>query len=112
MNIVRVIYRWHVEKENFPEFKRLWQSATYKVSEKDIGSYGSFLLRSNCDEREVIIIEKWKSISAWKRFEGKLELKETIKASALGDCISVEAYEEIEDHTKRRKIEIFDLLSS
>ncbi len=98
--MVRVVYSWHVEPENFEEFKKIWSATTNRIHESVTGALGSFMLRSFENESGVITIAKWDTLESWKNFWGKANPKEMESMRKLGKRISVEVFEEIGDHTR------------
>lgn len=98
--MVRIIYRWQVEPENFEKFKSIWSTTTNSIHESVEGALGSFLLRSYTDTTEVLTIAKWDSLESWKNFWGNAKPKEMEAMRKLGKRVSAEAFEEIEDYTR------------
>ena len=98
--MVRVIYRWEVAPEHFEEFKNAWRITTNRIHETVDGAQGSFMLRSIKSTSEVITIAKWDTLDSWEKFWGNSNPKEMKTMKKLGKRISVEAFEEIEDHTR------------
>lgn len=52
--MIRVIYKWRVEEEDFIAFKEIWTRTTNSIHEAVPGALGSFLLRSPEDKTEVL----------------------------------------------------------
>ncbi len=98
--MVRVVYRWQVEPENFEAFQKIWSTTTNHIHTSVDGALGSFLLRAIEDETEVITIAKWNSLASWKNFWGHENPEQMQAMRKLGTHISAEAYDEIEDHTR------------
>ena len=98
--MVRVVYRWQVALQDFEAFKETWRITTNRIHESVAGAQGSFMLRSFENELEVITIAKWDSLESWENFGGNKDPKEMEGMRVLGKRISVEAFEEIEDHTR------------
>ena len=98
--MVRVMYRWRVAPQDFEEFKKTWRLTTNRIHESVTGAQGSLMLRSLESESEVITIAKWDSLESWKEFWGNENPKDMQAMRRLGKRISVEAFEEIEDHTR------------
>ena len=98
--MVRVVYRWQVAPQDFEEFRETWRITTNRIHESVAGAQGSFMLRSFENESEVITIAKWDSLESWENFWGNRNPKEMERMRELGKRLSVEAFEEIEDHTR------------
>ena len=98
--MVRVIYKWKVVPENFEAFQKTWTATTNRIHETVKGAQGSFLLRATENKSEVLTIAKWDSLEDWKSFFANQNPESMQAMRNLGDRIAVEAYEEIEDHTK------------
>ena len=58
------------------------------------------MMRSFEDPSEVTTVAKWDSLDDWKTFWGNNNPKEMTGMGVIGTRISVEAFEEIEDHTR------------
>ena len=98
--MVRVVYRWQVSPEDFDAFKETWRKTTNRIHESVPGAQGSFMLRACEDATEVITIAKWDSLASWQSFWGNTNPKEMQGLRRLGKRVSVDAFEEIEDHTR------------
>ena len=98
--MVRVIYRWHVNSENFEQFKKTWTKTTNRIHETVAGAQGSFMLRSFENETEALTVARWDSLESWKSFWGDENPKEMEAMRKLGKRISAEVFEEIEEHTR------------
>jgi heme-degrading monooxygenase HmoA len=98
--VIRVIYRWQVAPENFDEFQRTWSATTHRIHETVPGALGSFILRACEDGSEILTVAKWDCIESWRSFWGNKNPKEMEQMRKLGQQISVEAYDEIEDYTR------------
>jgi len=98
--MIRVIYRWRVEPENFQKFKEAWSVATNHIHETVPGALGSFMLRSRESDCEVLTVAKWDSVASWKNFWGNAKPVEMEEMRKLGERTSVEAFDEIEDYTR------------
>lgn len=96
----RVIYRWQVEPEDFEEFKNIWRATTNTIHESVPGALGSFMLRACEKDSEILTIAKWESKESWKVFWGANNPKEMEAMRKLGNRISIEIYDEIEDRTR------------
>ena len=98
--MIRVVYNWRVAPENFEEFKKIWSTTTNRIHESVVGALGSFMLKSFESDAEIITIARWDSLESWKSFWGNEGPKEMEAMVRLGQRISAEAFEEIEDHTR------------
>ncbi len=98
--MIRVIYRWKVEPENFEAFKEIWRATTNRIHESVPGALGSFMLRACESESDIWTVAKWDSIESWEKFWGNTNPEEMEEMRKLGKRISVQAYDEIEDHTR------------
>jgi heme-degrading monooxygenase HmoA len=95
-----VIYRWEVAPEDFEEFKKTWRATTNQIHASVPGALGSFMLRGQENASEVLTIAKWESFESWEQFWRNTDPEEMGEMRKLGKRISVEAYSEIEDHTR------------
>ena len=98
--MIRVVYRWRVEPHNFDAFRDTWRETTNHIHETVAGALGSFLLRSSDDPSKVLTVAKWDSMASWQRFFGEQNPAQMAAMRALGERVSVEAFEEVEDHTR------------
>jgi len=98
--MIRVIYRWRVEEKNFEEFRNIWDKTTNKIHENVDGALGSFMLRGCEEANEVLTIAKWDSLESWKSFFEGSNPKQMQGMRELGERISVEVYNEVDDFTK------------
>ena len=98
--MIRVVYTWRVEPQNFEKFKEMWRATTNGIHESVEGALGSFMLQSFEDKTEVITVAKWKSVQQWQEFWGSKNPKQMQSMRDLGERLSVEVFEEIEDHTR------------
>jgi len=98
--MIRVIYRWEVQPEDFEDFKRVWSATTNRIHETVPGALGSFMLRVSDRDSEVLTVAKWESMESWKKFWGKQNPEEMQEMRKLGKRVSVNAYDEIDDYTR------------
>ncbi len=98
--MIRVVYRWRVPPEHFDAFRSTWRTTTNRIHASVPGALGSFMLRSEKDGTEVITIARWESRSAWQAFWGNQNPAQMEDMRALGERLSVETFDEIEDHTR------------
>lgn len=98
--MIRVIYKWRVEEEDFVSFKEVWTRTTNSIHEVVPGALGSFLLRSPEDKTEVLTVAKWDSLESWKVFWGTENPSEMVGMREIGERISVTVYDEVDDFTK------------
>lgn len=98
--MLRVIYRWQVEPENFEEFKQTWRTTTNHIHETVPGALGSFMLRACENSSEILTVAKWDSQASWERFWGNQNPSQMQGMRALGTRLSVDVYNEEEDHTR------------
>jgi len=98
--VFRVIYRWQVAPDNFDAFRDTWRATTNRIHETVPGALGSFMLRAHDDDSVVLTVAKWDSAESWQRFWGNADPTAMQKMRDLGTRVSVEAFDEIEDHTR------------
>ena len=98
--MIRVVYRWQVEPKDFEAFRETWRTTTNRIHETVPGALGSFMLRSFENEAEVITVARWESRQAWEQFWGNQDPEAMQAMRVLGERLSAEAFEEIEDHTR------------
>lgn len=98
--MTRIIYSWVVEPENLNRFIEIWKSTTNKIHKEVDGARGSFMLQNNEDPKAIKTVAKWASLNDWKKFWHESKHTQMQSMHELGERISVETYEEIDDHTK------------
>lgn len=96
----RIVYTWQVEPEDFETFRHEWRITTNRIHETVKGARGSFMIRLVDNPSEVVTIAKWDSLEDWQTFWGNSNPEQMQTMKSLGKRISVEAFEEIEDHTR------------
>lgn len=97
--MIRVVYRWRVAPQDFAAFHDTWRATTLGIHDSVEGAKGSFMLRSVDAPDEVLTVAKWDSLVAWQSFWGNQNPEQMHKMRTLGERISVDVFEEIEDHT-------------
>ncbi len=97
--MLKVIYEWRVAPENTEEFRALWARVTDQIHASTPGAMGSSMLRSVEDPAVILTVAKWSSYDAWKGFFGDSNPVLMKAMRALGERVSVNAYEEVEDRT-------------
>lgn len=98
--MLRVIYRWRVAPEDFEAFRATWRATTNRIHETVPGARGSFMLRACEDTSEVVTIARWDTQESWEAFWGSRNPQEMQAMRSLGERLSVDVFEEIEDHTR------------
>ncbi len=98
--MVRVVYRWQVVPQDFDSFIEAWRKTTNQIHETVAGAHGSFLLKSIDNQSEIVTIAKWDSLESWENFWGNSNPKEMEGLGMIGKRISVDVFEEVEDHTR------------
>jgi heme-degrading monooxygenase HmoA len=97
--MIRVIYRWQVEPHKLSAFTQTWRRTTRRIHETVPGALGSFMLHAREDEAEILTIAKWRSMTDWQAFWDKENPPEMQAMRQLGERISVQVFDEVEDHT-------------
>ncbi len=98
--MIRVVYHWQVKPENIEEFQQVWRVTTNHIHASVTGALGSFMLKAIESESTIVTVANWRSLQAWQDFWGNNNPSEMAAMRALGERISVEVYEELEDHTR------------
>jgi len=97
--MIRIIYSWKVEPEKLDLFIETWQKTTTKIHEEVSGARGSFMLHSQSDECEIKTVARWNSTEDWQNFWENAQHKNMQSMHELGERISVEIFDEIDDFT-------------
>ena len=97
--MINVIYRWKVKKEDQAKFKTAWAKTTTAIRESTPGARGSKMLQSEQDPTEFVTIARWDNLEDWQAFWKDATQTDMHVMHALAERLSVEAFEEIEDHT-------------
>lgn len=100
--MIRVVYRWYVEPENFKEFRRVWSNATDRIYKSAPGALGRCMLKRAKNKSEVLTIANWDSLKSWENFWGNENPREMEGMLELGIRASVEVYEQIDDRTREK----------
>lgn len=98
--MIRIIYSWKVAPENLSLFIETWNSTTNKIHKEVKGARGSFMLRGDRDPSEIKTIARWDSFDDWKKFWQEGKHSQMGAMHDLGERISVEVFEEIDDFTR------------
>lgn len=98
--MIRIVYRWQVAPKDFETFRGIWRETTNHIHASVAGALGSFMLRSTEDESEVMTVAKWDSLNSWRVFWANDDPREMRGMRRLGMRVSVEIFEDIEDHTR------------
>ncbi len=97
--MIRVVYRWRVQKSDESNFRTAWAKATTSIRESTLGARGSVLLQSQQDPTEFVTIARWDKLKDWQTFWKDSTRTEMQRMHSLAERLSVDVYEEIEDHT-------------
>lgn len=97
--MIRVVYKWKVKKEDEAKFKAAWAKTTTAIRASTPGARGSFMLQSHQEPTEFITIARWDKLEDWQAFWDASHPPEMETLHTLAERLSVESFEEIEDHT-------------
>ncbi|WP_022669114.1 antibiotic biosynthesis monooxygenase family protein [Desulfospira joergensenii] len=97
--MIRIAYKWKVQKSNQEKFKTAWAKATSKIRASKNGARGSVLLHSHQDSTEFLTIARWDTIESWQQFWKSPLKKEMQPMHDIAERLSVDVFEEIEDFT-------------
>ena len=97
--MIRVIYRWRVQKSKAEKFRAAWAKATTEIRDSTVGARGSVLLQSHQDPTEFITIARWDKLEDWKAFWTDSSRTEMQDMHAIAERLSTDVFEEVEDHT-------------
>ena len=97
--MIRIIYKWRVQEADETTFRAAWAKATTTIRENTSGARGSFLLHSHENPTEFVTIARWDTLEDWQAFWKDSTRTEMQTMHSLAERISVEVYEELEDHT-------------
>ena len=98
--MIRIIYSWKVEPENLDLFIETWKKTTNKIHEEVPGARGSFMLQNDKDPSEIKTIARWDSHEQWKLFWHQNKHHQMGTMHKLGNRVSVEVYQEVDDFTQ------------
>ncbi len=98
--MIRIIYSWKVAPEHAERFIETWKNTTNRIHQEVKGARGSFMLRSAEDTTLIKTIARWDALEDWKKFWQQDKHSQMESMHDLGERISVEVFEEIDDFTK------------
>ncbi|MEM9545177.1 MAG: antibiotic biosynthesis monooxygenase [Bacteroidota bacterium] len=98
--MIRIIYSWKVEPENLELFIDTWKKTTNKIHEEIKGARGSFMLQDENDTKNIKTIARWDSLDDWERFWNDSKPRQMSTMHDLGERISVEIFNEVDDFTR------------
>ena len=97
--MIRVIYRWRVQKAEQEKFRAAWAKATTAIRESISGARGSVMLQSHQDPDEFITIARWDKVEDWQAFWTDSSRTEMQDMHAMAERLSADVFEEVADHT-------------
>ncbi len=97
--MIRVVYKWKVKTDKIEEFRIAWEGATTSIRQNTSGARGSIMLQSHQNPTEILTIARWDHFEDWKSFWERQSIPEMQKMHSLAERLSVNSYEELEDHT-------------
>ncbi|WP_299485919.1 antibiotic biosynthesis monooxygenase [uncultured Allomuricauda sp.] len=98
--MVRILYSWKVAPEKLELFIETWKKTTNKIHEEVKGARGSFMLQNHEDSTAIMTIARWDSFNDWKQFWHEGNHSQMGSMHDLGERVSVEIYNEVDDFTK------------
>lgn len=98
--MIRIIYSWKVVPKNLEVFIETWKRTTNKIHEEVKGARGSFMLHNHEDSTAIKTVAKWDSLDDWEHFWHKGNHSQMGAMHDLGERISVEIFDEVDDFTK------------
>ena len=97
--MIRIIYKWKVQKSGREKFKTAWAKATTKIRASTAGARGSMMLHNREKPSEFVTIARWDSFESWQRFWNDPLKNEMQAMHEAGERVSVDAFDEIDDFT-------------
>nr|WP_298790693.1 antibiotic biosynthesis monooxygenase [uncultured Allomuricauda sp.] len=98
--MVRILYSWKVAPEKLELFIETWKKTTNKIHKEVKGARGSFMLQNHEDSTVIMTIARWDSLNDWKQFWHENNHSQMGSMHDLGERVSVEIYNEVDDFTK------------
>ena len=97
--MIRIIYHWKVPPENLEQFVATWKQTTNKIHREVKGARGSFMLKGKADPTDIKTIARWDALEDWKAFWQESKPGQMQQMHQLGERVSVEVFEEVDDFT-------------
>lgn len=97
--MIRVVYRWKVDKENREAFREAWEGVTTRIRRETEGARGRVFLESCQDAEEVITIAHWDKYEQWQAFIDNAPAEQMRKMHELANLVSKQAFRQTGDHT-------------
>ena len=64
--VIRVVYRWTVDRPQAEAFVTAWREATRHIQQAWPAAHGSFLLKSTLEPDVYLAVARWDSVEAWQ----------------------------------------------
>lgn len=97
--MIRVIYRWSVDRANIPAFRNAWRTATREIHANVKGARGSFMLQEKGKPGEILTIARWDTEEDWRAFWKEEDPEEMRIMRSLGERGALEVFDEFADFT-------------
>jgi heme-degrading monooxygenase HmoA len=91
--MIRVVYRWTVERPRADAFVAAWWEATRYIQQGCPGAHGSFLLKSTLEADVYIAVARWDSLEAWQRGRDAAPVVPADIIEAMSSAVSGSSYE-------------------
>ncbi len=98
--MIRIIYHWKVAPEQLDQFIQTWKRTTNQIHEEVQGARGSFMLQNEQDPSDIKTIARWDSLEDWQRFFHESKHHQMGSMHDLGERVSVEIFNEVDDFTR------------
>lgn len=98
--MIRVVYRWTVDRPQADAFVAAWWEATRYIQQAWPSAHGSVLLKSTLEPDVYLAVARWDSVAAWKASRDAAPVVPAAIVEAMDSAVTGPASYEILDEIR------------